>query len=190
LDFGVILHIEEILFVRGLKKNLLSVLALEDKGFRVTFMDGEALMWPKDGDMSSADVIGVREGGLYRLPGRPIQAMVHDTISLCEQWHRRFAHLHYRALPGVKKMVTGMPDLQFEHDRICRGCTLGKNAKKSFPSNNKRCKGILDLIHSDLCGPMSTASLSGYLYYVIFIDDFSRKTWILEDLDLLPEIPK
>ena len=61
---GVILHIEEILFVLGLKKNLLSISALEIKGFRVSFMDGKALMWPKDGDMSSTDVIGVREGGL------------------------------------------------------------------------------------------------------------------------------
>ena len=42
----------------------------------------------------------------------------------------------------------------------------------------KRTKGILALIHSDTCGPMSTTSMSGCSYYVIFIDDFSRKTWI------------
>ena len=64
LDFGIVLHIEEILFVPGLKKNLLSISTLEHKGSRVTFMDGKALMWPMDGDMSSADVIGIREGGL------------------------------------------------------------------------------------------------------------------------------
>lgn len=75
-------------------------------------------------------------------------------------------------------MVTGMPDLQFEHDGICRGCALGKNAKEFFSSSNKRSKGILDLIHSDICGPMLAPSLSGYLYYVIFIDEFSRNTWI------------
>lgn len=154
LDSGIVLDIEEILFVRGLKKNLLSISALEDKGFRVTFMDDKALMWPKDGDVSFADVIGVREGGLYRLPGRPVQALVHDTISLGEIWHRRFAHLHYRALPCVKKMVIGMLGLQFEHDDVCRGYAPDKNAKKSFPSSNKRSKGILDLIHSNICGPM------------------------------------
>lgn len=115
MDSEIVLHIEEILFVTGLKKNLLSISALEDKGFKVTFMDGKVLMWPKDADMSSTDVLGVREGGLYRLSSCPIQALVHDTISLCELWHWRFAHLHYRALPGVKKMVTSMPDLQFEH---------------------------------------------------------------------------
>lgn len=59
LDFGILLHIDGILFVLGLKKNLLSISALEDKGFRVTFMDGKALLWPKDGDISFVDVIGI-----------------------------------------------------------------------------------------------------------------------------------
>lgn len=38
--------------------------------------------------------------------------------------------------------------------------------------------GVLQLIHSSICGPMSTRSLGGYLYFVTFIDDHSRKTWI------------
>jgi transposase InsO family protein len=36
----------------------------------------------------------------------------------------------------------------------------------------------LDLIHSYVCGPITVASLNGYLYYVLFIDDHSKKTWI------------
>ena len=62
---------------------------------------------------------------------------------------------------------------------MCRGCALGKNAKVSFLSNESRYKGILDIIHSDVSGPMSVASLQGSSYYVMFIDDFSKKTWIL-----------
>jgi hypothetical protein len=141
-------------------------------------MDGKALLWPKDGDLSSAAVIGVREGGLYKVPGHYIQAMVHDTVNPCELWHQRLGYLHYKALLGLQKMVKGMVVFHFEHDGICRGCVLGKNTKKSFPNNNKRSKGILDLIHSDICGPMLAPSLSGYLYYVLFIDDFSCKSWI------------
>ena len=76
-----VLHIEEILFLLRLKKNLLFVAILEENGFRVTFMDGKALLWPKDGDLSSAIMIGVREGGLYKLPGHPIQALVHDIVN-------------------------------------------------------------------------------------------------------------
>jgi len=71
-----------------------------------------------------------------------------------------------------------MLDILNYHDGVCRGCVLGKNVKSSFPSSSRRSKGILDLVHSDICGPMSAQSLSGFLYYVLFIDDFSWKTWI------------
>jgi hypothetical protein len=93
---------------------------------------------------------------------------MHDSISLSELWHRRLAHLHYRALPALGKMVTDLLVLRVEHDNICIGCALGKNAKGSFPGSDNRSKGILDLVHSDLCGPMIVSSLSGYLYYEIF----------------------
>ena len=61
---------------------------------------------------------------------------------------------------------------------MCKGCAKGKNTKKTFPSSESNAKGILEIIHSDVCGPMSSSSLSGYAYYVSFIDDFSRKAWI------------
>jgi hypothetical protein len=41
---------------------------LEDKGYRVIFMDKKALLWPKNEEISSTIVIGVREGGIYKLP--------------------------------------------------------------------------------------------------------------------------
>ena len=93
-------------------------------------------------------------------------------------WHIRLAHLNYRALPTVKNIVTGIPVLQVDHDGTCRGCALGKNAKKFFPDSESRAKEILDLVPFDLCGPMTVASLGGYHYYVTLIDDYSRKTWI------------
>ena len=96
-----------------------------------------------------------------------------------ELWHRRLAHLNYKALPTVKNIVTGILVLWVDHDGTCRGCALGKNAKKSFPYSESISKEILDLVHSNLCGQMTTDySLGGYHYYVAFIDDYSRKTWI------------
>jgi transposase InsO family protein len=179
LDSSTSLKITKILYVPGINKNLLSVSTLEDKGFRVTFMEGKALLlWHKDSSLESTIEIGVRVGGLYKLLGHPNQVLVHKTVNLCELWHRRFCHLHYGALPKLQNSVTGMPDFLNDHDGVCRGCVLGKNVKGSFPSSGRRSKGILDLVHSDICGPMSTQSLFGYLYYVLFIDDFSWKTRI------------
>ena len=141
-------------------------------------MEGEALLWHKDSSLESVIEIGVQVGGLYKLLGHLIQALVHKTINLCELWHRRFGHLCYGALPKLLNNVTCMPDILNDHDGVCRGCVLGKNVKSSFPSSSRRFKGILDLVHSDICGSMSAQSLSGYLYYVLFNDDFSWKTWI------------
>jgi len=53
-----------------------------------------------------------------------------------------------------------------------------KNIKKPFSGSENRSKVILDLIHSNVCGPMLVKSLEGSFYYVMFIDDFSRKTWL------------
>jgi hypothetical protein len=78
----------------------------------------------------------------------------------------------------LRGIVTGLPEFSIEQQGVCRGCALGKNAKDSFPSNESRSKGILDLIHSYVSGSMSVASVQGSSYYVTFIDDFSRKTWI------------
>ena len=103
---------------------------------------------------------------------------MHKTVNLCELWHRRFGHLHYVALPRLQNIITGMPDFKNEHDSVYRDCVLGKNVKRSFLSSSRRSKGILDLVHSGICGPMIPPSLCGYLYYVLFIDDFSQKTWI------------
>jgi hypothetical protein len=95
-----------------------------------------------------------------------------------ELWHRILGHLHYKALPDLQNMVCGMPSISLSNNEICKGCMLGKNIKKSFPSSDNRAQEILDLVHSDVCGPMSSPSLSGCLYYVIFIDDYSIKCWI------------
>jgi transposase InsO family protein len=86
--------------------------------------------------------------------------------------------LHHGALKVLREMVTGVPDFSSEHHELCKGCALGKYTETYFPSNDSRATGILDLIHSDVCGPMSSTSLTSSLYYVVFIDDFSRKYWI------------
>ena len=86
--------------------------------------------------------------------------------------------MHNPALGLLRHMVTGLPKFSTGQSDVCRGCALGKYTKTAFPSSDNRSAGTLDLIHSDLCGPMSSVSLRGYEYCVTFIDDHSRKTWI------------
>eukprot|EP00253_Pinus_taeda_P009922 PITA_09922 len=75
-------------------------------------------------------------------------------------------------------MVKGLPLIE-KPDSLCEGCILGKQHRENFPSGKSiRAKAPLDIIHSDLCGPMQAASLAGNQYFLTFIDDFTRKTWI------------
>jgi hypothetical protein len=75
-------------------------------------------------------------------------------------------------------MVTALPEIQIQHKFVCKGCALGKNVKGSFSSSDNISKETLDSIHSYVRGPMTVAYMNGYLYYVLFIDYHSQKTWI------------
>ena len=74
------MKMKDVLFVLGLKNNLLSIYALDTKGMRVAFVDGQFIMWPKGKTIDDALVIGEQEGGLYKLKGQPKQALVHDSV--------------------------------------------------------------------------------------------------------------
>jgi hypothetical protein len=109
LDLGTLMRMKDVLFVPGLTKNLLSISSLDKKGFKVSFIDGEVLMWPKGKNIEDAIVIGTEEGGLYKLKGHSYVALTHSTESPCELWHRRLAHINYKALAYVSKVATGLP---------------------------------------------------------------------------------
>ena len=62
---------KDVLYVPGLKKNLLSISALDAKGTRVAFVDGQVLMWCRGNTIEDAIVIQEEDGGLYKLKGQP-----------------------------------------------------------------------------------------------------------------------
>ncbi|MFV0960832.1 hypothetical protein QML37_31560, partial [Klebsiella pneumoniae] len=72
----------------------------------------------------------------------------------------------------------GIPNIR-QQDKICEGCVLGKHHRDSFPVESSwRASKPLELVHSDLCGSMHTTSIRCNRYFLTFIVDFSRKTWV------------
>jgi hypothetical protein len=71
----------DVLFVPGMKKNLISVSTLRDRGFEVSFRGTEVLIYPRGCSIDSGQVIGVREGDLYRLLFQPVHALVASSDS-------------------------------------------------------------------------------------------------------------
>jgi transposase InsO family protein len=175
---GTSMRMKEVIYVPGLKNKLLSISTLDKKGFRASFIDGEVLMLSKGKTIEDAVVIGIEEGGLYKLKGYSDVALTHSTESPCELWYKTLAHINYKALPYVRKVVIGLPELKIDHEDVCKGCGQGKNTKSPSTKSDNKAEGILELVHSDVCGPMPSTSLSGYVYYVSFIDDYSCKTWV------------
>ena len=110
------MKMKDVLYIPFLKKNLLSISSLDKKGFRVVIIDGEVLMWPRGKSLEDASVIGTEEGGMYKLKGHSEAALVHDTTSPCELWHRRFAHINYKSLPHESKVVIGLSNLKIDHE--------------------------------------------------------------------------
>jgi hypothetical protein len=155
LDSGTPMKMKDVLYVPGLTKNLLSISALNKKGFKVVFIYGEVLMWPKGKTMEEAIVIGKEEGGLYKLKGHSEEALTHSIENPCELWHRRLAHINYKALPYVSKVVTCLPKFKVDHEGMCNGCAQGKNIKNPFLKRDNKAEGILELIHSNVCGKSS-----------------------------------
>ena len=112
---------KEVLYVPSLNKNLLSISALDKKGFKASFIYGQVLMWPKGNNIEDAIIIGEEEGGLYKLKGHSETALVHEPTDPSELWHRRLAHINYKALPHVIKVVMALPDMKIKHEGICKG---------------------------------------------------------------------
>jgi transposase InsO family protein len=93
--------------------------------------------------------------------------------------HTRFGHLPFQSLSLLHKhfMVKGLLVFK-EKNSPCESCILGKHKRTSFPQSSAQAKQHLELVHTDLCGPIQTNSIGGYIYFLTFIDDFSKKIWI------------
>jgi len=63
-------------------------------------------------------------------------------------------------------------------NQLCEACIFGKNHEIPFVKDPWRAKFPLELVHIDVCGPMNISSVGCNKYFLTFIDDFSRKTWI------------
>jgi hypothetical protein len=114
LDLGNYSDFDDVLFVPGLKKKFISYFFMEDKGFVVEFKNQQVRIKLKEYSSNIAQVIGVREGNLYKLQGEHVRALVHNSDNLCELWYKRMGHLHQRVLPIMREIVTGLPKFRVE----------------------------------------------------------------------------
>ncbi|RVW32186.1 Retrovirus-related Pol polyprotein from transposon RE2 [Vitis vinifera] len=107
-----------------------------------------------------------------------LSAMGFQGPDLSMVWHRRLGHPNTQILSHVLNS-----DLPGNKDRYslsleCDSCKLGKSKTLPFPLHASRASHCFDLIHSDVWGPSPVSSYEKFKYYVTFIDDHSRFTWV------------
>ena len=100
-----------------------------------------------------------------------------DNDSTTYLWHWRLGHI------GVKRMKKLHADgllesLDYESFEMCEPCLMGKMTKTPFSGTMERATDLLEIIHTDVCGPMSVEARSGYRYVRTFTDDLSRYGYV------------
>eukprot|EP00253_Pinus_taeda_P002857 PITA_02857 len=160
--------LKEVMHVLGLKKNLISVAMLEDKGYDVVFSEGKAFLHSKT--TRETQKIGVRVKNLYQFHVDGCATMackVEGVVSRDdgELWHQILGHLHRGSLEILQQISTALPKGTLAQSNQCKGCTLGKFVKATFHEKDSHATMILERIHTDVCGPFSVASTSKHKYY-------------------------
>ena len=107
-------------------------------------------------------------------------------------WHAWFGHLSFDALGRLEKMVRGLPHIEHAGE-LCDSCLARKQRRLPFPKVAKyRAADALELVHGDLCGPITPATNGGRRYFLLRMDDCSRYMWLqlLMSKDKVAEVIK
>lgn len=131
---------------------------------------------------SAVVATGSRHGGLYYLRVSEASLSASESrhrVDCQHQWHRQLGHRNWAAAERIVKenLATGMKVSDCGLRLVCECCMQGKSARLPFPPVvDRKSARILDIVHTDLCGPMENVTPSGNRYAMTIIDDFSRFT--------------
>ena len=182
LNCGLLLTVNPLYIPDFGTVSLLSVNALNNSGYEVLFRSGTCIV---SSDSLEQQCIGKRQAGCrtctllgFVLAEAQANCAISDS-KIPEDlniWHRRFAHMN---LADLHQLLPRQVFKERSPESICRICAMAK-AKQQFQRTTSatRAKKPLELIHSDLCGPILPISPSGCQYYILYIDDYSRLSWV------------
>ncbi|KAH9704495.1 retrovirus-related pol polyprotein from transposon TNT 1-94-like protein [Citrus sinensis] len=172
---GMVRELKKVRFVPALKKNLISVDALEAKGYKVTIENGTI----KFTHRAMVILQGVRRHNLYYLKGGTTDEanVVEAHSDTTKLWHVRLGHTGEKSLQTLMRhgLLKGTKTYKLN---FCEHCVVGKKTRVKFGTTNHDTHEILEYVHSDVWGPTKTASIGRSHYFVTFIDDFSRRVWV------------
>ncbi|GBN66128.1 Copia protein [Araneus ventricosus] len=154
--------LKNVLFIPELNGNLISVKQIQKAGYSVLFRDNKAIVKGKNKTFVLCEL---NSKGQYVSDFIPTvsNTFVAETEE-AEFWHRRLGHSGNHALRKLGLSTS---------DSFCENCVLAKQSAEPIGKGNRRRENA-PMIHSDLCGPVEPATLSGERYVLTFVDDYSR----------------
>ncbi|MCO5578989.1 hypothetical protein L7F22_034187 [Adiantum nelumboides] len=157
LSDGKIVAIHDVYYVPNIAKNLISVSHIAASGTRVEF--GEAYATIK-----------------HQLPNGERYRVLAAKIWKLYLRHYRLGHLNHSSMciTASKQLAKNYTLPKKSKLSLCEGCLFGKLSQKKFPTRTTTTRKPLQIVHSDLCGPLPVPSLSHSHYFITFIDDFTR----------------
>lgn len=171
------LQVKRALFVPNLAANLLSVSSITKAGHTVTYTNKGCIVSDKTGKFVCSATL---RNDLYVLDIKsdsPTAHLVSDSSKVNDTylWHLRMAHLNFLDVSKLPECTDGVTLAQKKSNvTTCTHCLEGKQTRLPFNSCGTRATQPLQIIHSDLCGPMEQQSFAGMKYFITFIDDYTR----------------
>jgi hypothetical protein len=170
-------------FILHLMNNIVSVGQLDEIGYKIDIDTGVMKIWEPGGVLLAK--VKWEENCLYLLHlmfAQPTCLAVRGrSDKVVWRWHEHFSHVNTMALRKLarEELVHGLPKIG-QVGQLCEACQAGKQRRTSFPVKAEyRVKRHLELVHGDLCGPISPATAIGNNYFLLLVDDLSRYMWVV-----------
>ncbi|KAL0462479.1 UNVERIFIED_CONTAM: hypothetical protein Slati_0135500 [Sesamum latifolium] len=172
------LELKDCYFVPSMIKNIISIPLLDNAGFEF-LVNKNCFYLMKDG---SSHLLGKLNNGLYILQRSDWIMTAQnkrklDNLENAQIWHAKLGHI---SQDRIKRLVDSK-SLKIDNLKnlpACESCLKGKMTRKPFVGQSTLANGLLDLIHTDVCGPLNTQARGGFSYFIIFTDDHSRYGYV------------
>lgn len=182
----------ETLYVPDLTQNLISVSSLCKANGMIQFTEKEVKIY-KDNQLV---LCGNKENGLYYTiitNNNEESSLLTKQKGTAMEWHKRLGHPGKHVLQNLIKVADGIKIEGNENiEENCEVCIKAKQSRLPFNTQRKRASRILEIIHSDVCGPFENKTYDGKRYLVTMIDDYSNftKVYTIKQKNQVPEIIK
>ena len=177
-----VLILEDCLYVPNVRRNLISATYLGKHGYCVILKDNVVI---KKGKMficsgNIVDDLYILTPNKHELYNFELNNDSHvkslkrkfPSTSDAYLWHLRLGHINSN---GIQRLIKDglLEPMDFDEFPVYESCLEGKMTKRPFNAKGRRAQDLLELVHSDVCGPLSIQARRGYEYFITFTNDYS-----------------